>query len=33
MLLQALADKANIKEEQVSNWFVNIRKRYWRQST
>jgi hypothetical protein len=32
-LRQALAAEANIKEEQVSNWFVNIRKRYWRQPT
>jgi len=25
-----LAVDANIKEDQVSNWFVNVRKRYWR---
>ncbi len=27
---QALAAQANLKEDQVSKWFVNTRKRNWR---
>ncbi len=27
---RALAMQLNLKEEQVSNWFVNVRKRFWR---
>lgn len=27
---RALAATAHLREEQVSNWFVNVRKRYWR---
>ncbi len=30
---RALAAQANLKEDQVSNWFVNVRKRYWRPAT
>ena len=29
---RGLAAKANLREEQVSNWFVNVRKRYYRPS-
>jgi hypothetical protein len=29
---KALAAAANLREDQVNNWFVNVRKRYWRPS-
>jgi hypothetical protein len=27
---KSIAQKAGIREDQVSNWFVNVRKRYWK---